>query len=68
LPALIAAAGERASMHFLEFFAANIRTPYTRRAYARVEKEFLAWCADTGVPSIAAGSMSRMTCSAGLLV
>jgi hypothetical protein len=30
--ALVAAAGERARMRFLEFFAANIRNPYTRRA------------------------------------
>jgi site-specific recombinase XerC len=35
LPALIAAAGERASTRFLEFFGANIRNPHTRRAYAR---------------------------------
>ena len=32
LPALVSAAGERASMRFLEFFAANIRNPHTRRA------------------------------------
>ena len=32
LPSLVAAAGERASMRFLEFFAANIRNPHTRRA------------------------------------
>jgi site-specific recombinase XerC len=54
LPALVLAAGERASMRFLEFFAANIRNPHTRRAYARAAEEFLAWCADVGVPSIAA--------------
>ena len=54
LPELIAAAGERASMRFLEFFAANIRNPHTRRAYARAADEFLAWCADAGVPSIGA--------------
>jgi hypothetical protein len=53
LPALVAAAGDRASMRFLEFFAANIRNPHTRRAYARAAEEFLAWCADAGVPSIA---------------
>jgi integrase/recombinase XerC len=53
LPALVTAAGERASMRFLEFFAANIRNPHTRRAYARAAEEFLAWCADAGVPSIA---------------
>src|SRR5271168_369317 len=54
LPTLVAAAGERASMRFLEFFAANIRNPHTRRAYARAADEFLAWCADAGVPSITA--------------
>ena len=54
LPALVAAAGERASMRFLEFFAANIRNPHTRRAYARAADEFLAWCAVAGVPSIGA--------------
>src|SRR6202047_3791553 len=54
LPALVAAAGERASMRFLEFFAANIRNPHTRRAYARAADEFLAWCASAGVPSIGA--------------
>ena len=54
MPALVAAAGERASMRFLEFFAANIRNPHTRRAYARAAEEFLAWCASAGVPSIAA--------------
>jgi hypothetical protein len=32
LPVLVAAAGDRASMRFLEFFAANIRNPHTRRA------------------------------------
>lgn len=41
LPALVTAAGERASMRFLEFFAANIRNPHTRRAYYRAAEEFL---------------------------
>jgi site-specific recombinase XerD len=54
LPVLVTAAGEQASMRFLEFFAAGIRNPHTRRAYARAAEEFLAWCAATGVPSIAA--------------
>jgi site-specific recombinase XerC len=54
VPAMIAGAGERAGMRFLEFFAANIRNPHTRRAYARAADEFLTWCADAGVPSIAA--------------
>src|SRR5271155_5095688 len=54
LPAPIASAGDRASIRFLEFFAANIRNPHTRRAYSRAVGEFLTWCADAGVPSIAA--------------
>ena len=48
VPALVAAAGERASLRFLEFFAANIRNPHTRRAYGRAVAEFLAWCDDNG--------------------
>lgn len=35
VPQLVTAAGELASMRFLEFFAANIRNPHTRRVYAR---------------------------------
>ena len=55
IPTLITAAGERAGLRFLEFFAANIRNPNTRRSYGRAVAEFLAWCADAaGVPSIAA--------------
>jgi hypothetical protein len=54
VPKLVTAAGERASMRFLEFFAANIRNPHTRRAYGRAADEFLAWCASAGVPSISA--------------
>jgi site-specific recombinase XerD len=53
LPALVTAAGERARMRFLEFFAAKIRNPHTRLAYYRAAEEFLAWCAERGVPSIA---------------
>jgi site-specific recombinase XerD len=52
VPALIAAAGERASVRFLEFFAAHIRNPHTRRAYYRAAEEFLGWCASVGVPLI----------------
>src|SRR5690242_13367883 len=54
LPALVAASGERAGVRFLEFFAATIRNPHTRRAYGRAVAEFLAWCARAGVPSLAA--------------
>jgi site-specific recombinase XerD len=54
VPMLIAVAGERASLRFLEFFAANIRNPHTRRAYGRAVTDFLAWCDDQGVASVAA--------------
>lgn len=54
LPSLITAAGDRAPLRFLEFFAATIRNPHTRRAYARACGEFLAWCAEHGAASIAA--------------
>lgn len=53
LPALVMAADERAKLRFLEFFAANIRNPHTRRAYMRAVADFYAWCADAGVGSIA---------------
>ena len=54
MPTLIAAAGERASLRFLEFFAANIRNPHTRRAYVRAVSGFLAWCDEHGVSWITA--------------
>ena len=54
LPSLVATAGERASVRFLEFFASTLRNPHTRRAYARAVADFLAWCEDHAVPSIAA--------------
>jgi site-specific recombinase XerD len=54
VPALITAAGAKAQLRFLEFFAGTIRNPHTRRAYARAVADFLTWCEDHGVPSIAA--------------
>ncbi|MFL9897864.1 tyrosine-type recombinase/integrase [Paraburkholderia fungorum] len=53
-PALVLAAGDRVGIRFLEFFASAIRNPHTRRAYARVAGDFLAWCAGAGVTSITA--------------
>ena len=53
-PALVAAAGARASYRFLEFFTANIRNPHTRRAYARAAVEFFDWLAARGVRELAA--------------
>jgi len=42
MPTLVAAAGERAAVRFLEFFAGTIRNPHTRRAYGRAVTDFLA--------------------------
>jgi site-specific recombinase XerD len=53
-PALVAAAGPRASYRFLEFFTANIRNPHTRRAYARAAVEFFDWLAAHGVTRLTA--------------
>lgn len=53
LSALVIAAGDRAGLRLMEFFAANIRNPHTRRAYRQAVVDFLAWCEDAGVGSIA---------------
>jgi hypothetical protein len=34
---------------YLEFFTANIRSPNTRRAYARACQRFFAWCDERGL-------------------
>ena len=52
-PALIRAAGDRASYRFLEFFTAQIRNPNTRRSYVRGVGDFLAWLEAHGVVSVA---------------
>ncbi len=44
LPAVIAAAGDKAAFHFVEFFTANIRNRNTRRAYARAAYAFMRFC------------------------
>lgn len=43
VPALFAP-NEAAAKRFIEFFAANIRNPNTRRAYVRAVMDFAAWC------------------------
>src|SRR5580704_11662265 len=47
VPALFAP-NEKAARHFLEFFAANIRNPNTRRAYLRNVRQFADWCGAQG--------------------
>lgn len=48
---IISEALPEARTRFLEFFAAAIRNPNTRRAYARASRDFLAWCRRHGVRS-----------------
>jgi len=55
LPTLVAATGERASLRFLEFFAAGIRNLNTRRAYSQATDVFLGWCErEAGIQSLCA--------------
>src|ERR1700693_3655050 len=44
VPALIADAGDKASEHFLEFFAATIRNKNTRAAYMQAVAQLCRWC------------------------
>jgi len=49
VPAIIAAAGDKASEHFLEFFAATIRNKNTRAAYVQAAAQFCSWCEEYGL-------------------
>ena len=53
IPRLVADAGESASMRYVEFFAANIRNPHTRRAYGRAVVRFFEWCSRHRVRELA---------------
>jgi site-specific recombinase XerD len=44
VPATVADAGEAAARRYVEFFAAQIRNPNTRAAYARAASDFFSWC------------------------
>jgi integrase/recombinase XerD len=52
LPALIAGAGDRAALRFLEYFTVNIRNKNTRAAYARAAADFLRWCEGQGIDAL----------------
>jgi integrase/recombinase XerD len=52
LPALIAGAGDRAVLRFLEYFTVNIRNHNTRAAYARAAADFLNWCEGRGISEL----------------
>jgi hypothetical protein len=44
IPAFVATLGDRASSRCIEFFAASIHNPNTRRACARACNRFFGWC------------------------
>src|SRR2546430_9451496 len=49
VPAVVLAAGKKAGLRFIEFFAANIRNPNTRRAYYRACSGFFSLCETRGL-------------------
>ena len=53
LPAIVAAESRQAQPRFLEFFVSHIRNTNTRQTYGGAVGEFLAWCDDAGVLSLA---------------
>lgn len=52
LPPLIAGAGDRAALRFLEYFTVNIRNKNTRAAYSRAAADFLGWCEGQGTSEL----------------
>ncbi len=50
VPVVIADAGERAALRFVEFFTVNIRNVNTRAPYGRAVRGFFAWCENTTSP------------------
>jgi site-specific recombinase XerD len=54
VPAMIAAAGERASLRFIDFFTANIRNPNTRAAYGVSVRGFFTWLEGHGLAELGA--------------
>src|SRR5215467_7142445 len=53
LPAMIAGAGERASLRFIDFFTAHIRNPNTRAAYGVAVSGFFTWLETQGLAELA---------------
>jgi len=54
VPVLIAAAGERARLRFIDFFTAHIRNPNTRAAYGLAVREFFGWLEVGGLTEVSA--------------
>jgi Phage integrase, N-terminal SAM-like domain len=54
VPAMIAVAGERAALRFIDFFTAHIRNPNTRAAYGVAVRGFFTWLEMRGVTELCA--------------
>jgi hypothetical protein len=54
VPAMIAAAGEHATLRFIDFFTAHTRNPNTRVAYGATVRAFFDWLAMKGVNELGA--------------
>jgi site-specific recombinase XerD len=54
VPVMIAAAGEHASLRFIDFFTAHIRNPNTRAAYGVAVRAFFDWLEMNGVAELGA--------------
>jgi len=54
VPAMIAAAGEHASLRFIDFFTANIRNLNTRAAYGVSVRGFFTWLEGRGLAELGA--------------
>jgi hypothetical protein len=52
VPAMIAGAGERASLRFIDFFTAHIRNPNTRAAYGVAVRGFFVWLEAQGLAEL----------------
>ena len=52
IPALIAAAGDKAGLRFVECFPPRSATRRSRRAYVRAVSGFLDWCYEHGMVSV----------------
>jgi site-specific recombinase XerD len=54
VPAMVAAASERAARRFIDFFTANIRNPNTRAAYGVAVRSLFAWLDRHGIRELGA--------------
>ena len=54
VPAIVAAAGDKAARRYLEFFAVTIENPNTRQAYFHACRRFFDWCERKGLDELVA--------------